>query len=255
MYSAEVRFTCAKEPSDQGIDAILALLGAMYKNGQIMDGGPPLTASGNEVRAYLSIPTQDALDDAHMNVYARRDIEALAAHGFEPPAFTVLGPDPSGDPECTCTDRPWVVLFTTFLSREPPLRCRACFGYVPLFSQPHTQDHEYLDLLHWEADYKACDTLQMHCTTGERFGETQLAEVGSSLSVNGREVAMSLERATGVPVYYYLHKSRGRTAESEQLRTCPGCGGAWVLETPLFHLFDFKCDACRLLSNIASGLR
>ena len=106
-------------------------------------------------------------------------------------------------------------------------------------------------ILQWAADYVACDTLQMHCTTGERFGEAQLARHDSSLSSNGRAVCRELEEAVRLPVYYYLHKTRGRSASSEAARRCPSCGGEWRLQSPLHH-FDFRCDRCRLLGAMAA---
>jgi predicted nucleic acid-binding Zn ribbon protein len=91
----------------------------------------------------------------------------------------------------------------------------------------------------------------MHCTTGERFGEEQLARHDSSLGMNGRELCRKLEQATGTPVYYFLHKTRSRGRQAELARLCPSCGAQWRLEKRL-HNFDFRCARCRLLSSIAA---
>ena len=49
---------------------------------------------------------------------------------------------------------------------------------------------------------------------------------------------------------HYGARSRAR----ELARLCPMCGGSWRLEEP-WHIFDFKCDRCQLLSNIAWDVR
>ncbi|RYD27709.1 MAG: hypothetical protein EOP86_24150, partial [Verrucomicrobiaceae bacterium] len=175
--------------------------------------------------------------------------EALLPAGY---SVTVLGRDPCGLDFCVCPSRSAFVLFTDYLASDiPPVRCLDCFDPVALHTLPHTADGEHLGLLWWAADYRACDTLQMHCTTGERFGEQQLRRHDSSLSRQGRDLCSQLETLTGVPVYYYLHKTRSRSRASELQRRCPSCGSEWRLE-PRLHLFDFQCGKCRLLSNIAS---
>ena len=55
--------------------------------------------------------------------------------------------------------------------------------------------------------------------------------------------------------FYFLSKGRGRSRAAEQARLCPGCGGDWLLEEPRHDCFDFRCESCRLLSNIAWTVR
>src|SRR5439155_18113570 len=129
------------------------------------------------------------------------------------------------------------ILFTHMFSSSPPVRCGTCFMPVPLYRLPHTRDAEYLNVLHWVADYRACDTLQMHCTTGERFGESQLGRVDSALSRQGRALAAELAAALDRPVYYNLFKARGRNRKTELARKCPSCGRKWHLREPWHGLF------------------
>jgi predicted nucleic acid-binding Zn ribbon protein len=145
-------------------------------------------------------------------------------------------------------------LFTHYLNRESPLRCGNCFAPIPLYRIPHIQDEEYLDVHQWEADYKACDTLQMHIRTGERFGERQMFQHDSSLSRRGRELCVRIASLTRRPTYYYLHKVRARSSAEEERRRCPNCNGQWKLGKR-WHLFDFRCDQCLLLSAIACMVR
>jgi len=137
---------------------------------------------------------------------------------------------------------------------ESPLSCGDCFRAVPLYRIPHTHGDEYADVLQWEADYKACDTLHMNIGTGERFGERQMFRHDSSLSRRGREICASISSLTGRPTYYYLCKVRARSSAEEERRRCPNCNGQWKLGKR-WHLFDFRCDRCLLLSNIAWTVR
>jgi predicted nucleic acid-binding Zn ribbon protein len=57
------------------------------------------------------------------------------------------------------------------------------------------------------------------------------------------------------PFYYYLCKRNGVNLKRENERVCPKCGNKkWKLDEPLFNCFDFKCDRCRLLSNVAFSM-
>jgi predicted nucleic acid-binding Zn ribbon protein len=200
------------------------------------------------LEGFVRVPELNSLEAPHNNSYSR---QALAALSPTVPAVEVLGPEPESSAGCTCRSRSAMVLFTHYLSTDPPVRCLDCFEPVPLYHLPHLHDDEHLVLLHWASDYRACDTLQMHCTTGERFGEEQLWRHDSSLSLNGRDLCRRIEHATGTPVYYFLHKTRSRGRQAELNRVCPSCGAQWRLERPL-HNFDFQCPSCRLLSAIAA---
>lgn len=233
-------------------DSICCLAAAWLKNGQVYSWHTGLTESG--VRVVASIPEEDALSPEFNNQYAARELGKLAECGTTP-VVSIIGRDPDEATACACIQRSSLILFTTYLSEASPVRCGDCFHPVPLYRLPHTRDHEHLELLQWAADYRACDTLQMHCTTGERFGETQMSASNSALSRGGRRIAAKLSELTGVPVYYFLYKARGVSGNTERKRTCPDCRGAWLLPERWHEMFWFRCDACSLVSTIARSLR
>jgi predicted nucleic acid-binding Zn ribbon protein len=251
MFAAKVSFDASGDKEGRIRDAAESLLATWYKNGQILGSSRVLADLGTSLDAYVTVPQADALETRHNNVYAMQELEALRTAAA---LVTILGPSPSETLCCSCPSRSALLLYTHYLCELPPVRCLDCLGPVPLYRLPHVHDHEHLVLLQWAADYRACDTLQMHCSTGERFGEAQLFRHDSALSRNGRELASKLEAASGMPVYYYLHKTRGRGHGAEMRRLCPSCGSAWRLERPLHH-FDFRCDRCRLLSAVAADTR
>jgi predicted nucleic acid-binding Zn ribbon protein len=248
MLVALVSFRVDDGSRGAAAEPVNDLLSCWYKNGQVTDTGWLVANRGERLDAIVRIPEASSLDRAHNNIYGERALSKLLP---VVPVVEILGPEPDSAPTCTCSARSALVLFTTYLSTCPPVRCLDCFGAVPLYRLPHVHDHEHLVILQWAADYRACDTLQMHCTTGERFGEYQLSDPSGSLSQNGRRLAAELERLSGTPVYYYLHKMRSRGRVSELRRACPACNSPWRLERPV-HAFEFRCDPCRLLSAVAS---
>jgi len=254
MVIAEILFE-VPDAAGQAEESVDWLLAAWFKNGQIGTDSWYRARTHLEIRVIAPLPEADSLNEAYANEYVRALLLELAGHGGKLAGIRVLGPDPAFDNTCGCPHPPSYILFTTYLHRDSPLRCGGCFGPVPLYRVPPIRGGEHLVVLQWASDYRACDTLQMHTSTGERFGEGQLARHDSSLSRNGRGLAADLTAATHVPVYYNLFKSRGRTAKTEQARLCPSCGGTWRLGEPWHRLFDFRCDRCHLLSNIARTLR
>lgn len=129
--------------------------------------------------------------------------------------------------------------------------CGRCFDPVPLYRAPPTYDKsEFYNVTAWVSDYHACDTLQMNCRTGERFGIREMSEAGSSLSQRGRGLCADIEKGTGKPTYYLFRYVRRTTREKERARRCPLCGSDWLLEKP-WQIFDFRCEACRLVSTLS----
>ncbi|WP_162690496.1 DUF2310 family Zn-ribbon-containing protein, partial [Haemophilus influenzae] len=60
-----------------------------------------------------------------------------------------------------------------------------------------------------------------------------------------------IEKETGIPTYYYLYRVGGQSLESEKSRCCPSCGANWALKNAIFDTLYFKCDTCRLVSNLS----
>ena len=109
-------------------------------------------------------------------------------------------------------------------------------------------------LIAWKSDYAACDRLQMNCRVLEHAATRELSAPESDLSRSGLELCATLRASTGLPVHYYLYRDGGDSAESEAERKCPVCGGEWRIGR-LFDRFDFRCDACGLLSNRSVAFR
>jgi predicted nucleic acid-binding Zn ribbon protein len=248
----QVAATTTKEQVEDGIYWMLAF---WRRNGQIADEDYLFARNDDRILAYATIPELDALDEKYNNKYVREGLQTAAKWGISRPTVRIIGRSPDENP-CNCGKTDSYILQSHYLTTDSPIRCGGCFGRIPLYRLPKTyhDNEEYFDLLMWAKDYRACDTLQMHCTTGERFGIRQMSLPDSSLSKEGRKIADRLTELTGKPAYYSLYRYHRRTTVAkERERRCPGCGGEWLLPEK-WHYFDFRCDRCRLVSQISCAI-
>jgi len=255
MFTLQVKFRMVDAGRDIGTaaDAVTSLLSTWRWNGQIV-GEWPIAATKAGITAYASALERSSLSRKFANEYVKSEMSKLSAVGLSRPTVQVLGSDPESDRLCSCRNRESLILFTTFLTVGSPLRCGLCLGMVPFYRIPPTDRCEYSSIMSWEAAYKACDTLQIGCGAGERFGERQLQDFESPLSREGRKLCSRIEEATGTPTYYYLCRFRGRSLRLERERKCPNCSHRWLLEKRRHKLVDFQCETCRLVSSIAYDL-
>jgi predicted nucleic acid-binding Zn ribbon protein len=255
MLDAQIQFDLQPAADlDAVSDVLNRLLGALRMSGQICGGEWPIAIGEATCSTYVILPAEDALSAAHNSHYIPQVLADLAPAGLSEPRITILGEDLDVEDSCSCEARSSYVLYTTYISLEPPVRCGDCFLPVPLYSLPTTNHGEYSDVISWQSNYQACDTLQMGCQVLERAATRELSRVESALSQKGLDICRKWEAATGKPFFYYLYRYGTRSLAKERARLCPGCGGSWRLGEP-WHLFDFKCDQCRLLSNIAWDIR
>jgi predicted nucleic acid-binding Zn ribbon protein len=253
MFVAQISWQIPSTSTPAQLDEIsYSLLAAFHKNGQVINWDYPIAISGNILRTFVTILEPDSLDRKYANKYVLKEIAAAIGLGFSEPQVQLIGaaPNISEGKACNCKSSSYI-LHTHYLEIGSPVKCGDCFGHVPLYHLPKTYDgDEYYDIYIWDRDYRACDTLQMH-GTAERFGLRQMSDARSSLAKQGREICDRLTTLTGKPTYYYLYRYKIRTSIiKEKQRRCPNCNGEWLLENK-WHRFDFKCDLCRLISDIS----
>lgn len=256
MHIAEVRLEVAEETEDDRA-LIGNLTDSWRSNGQVLGREFPTVFVDNVYRVVLMLPRKDSLESENDGKYVTSSKTNLTNAGFKDVNVTVLGEDPFSAETCACSTVSCLILYTKYSSLESPLRCGKCFVPVPLYIIPHYdaptgEVHDQITT--WESDYQSCDSLQMNCSTGEKFGLREISDFGSSLSKRGREICDAITSAVNFPTYYYLHRYRGRSRRSEMNRKCPSCGGEWLMTAQIHDTFDFKCDRCRLLSNIALSI-
>jgi predicted nucleic acid-binding Zn ribbon protein len=90
----------------------------------------------------------------------------------------------------------------------------------------------------------------MNCAVGERWALNQMQEINSPLSKQGRAICSKIEALTSIPTYYYLD-NYNKFKNDRLSRPCPGCNKKWGLKTALRNRYDFKCDKCRIVSDLS----
>ena len=255
MFAVELKFSGRQRAvADLQSDAITWLVGALVRNGSLLEES--LLAGDSEGwTVYGVAPARDAFHRANWNKSVQERTRSLRQVNLKLPRIRFLGVVPETGRSCRCARERGFFLFTTYMHLDPPVRCMCCNGAVPLYRLPPSSTGDHSHLLSWRSNYRACDALKMGCTVGERFGTRQMSDLTSELSRSGLAACKEIERLTGRPAYYYLHRDNGRSHAMEGRRRCPGCGGAWRLKEPLHGMFDFQCDRCHLLSNIAWSFR
>jgi predicted nucleic acid-binding Zn ribbon protein len=252
MYLAELTFKI--EASDDSVSHVLNwLIHALRMNGQICGREFPISVSAKGYSIHCLIPEPDALSTEHFNRYVRHAFADFQNVGLSKPTIAILGEDIDSAAICTCAVCDSYVLYTNYLSLESPLRCGNCFLPVPLYKIPPTYDEEYSDIISWQSDYQSCDHLHMNSTVLERAATRELSRADSKLSLSGRNICSKIFANTTKPTYYKLYRYYGRSRVQELKRKCPSCNGEWLCDPP-WHLFDFKCERCHLVSYIAMSL-
>lgn len=233
------------------------LIDAYRSSGQVIDDAYHAHFTRDTLCNFITTHEQDSLEPKYDNLYVnkwRDKLEELCGNKVE---IELLGK--LADISCKCTSASFYLLKTSYNNMSSPLKCGSCFNPVPLYKIPHYNDYGYHPILSWERYYQSCDHLWMGCAVGEHWSFEQMKSPASELSIIGREICTNIEKATGVPTYYFLYDSahfdEDRTMAQENAKKCPSCSGEWLLSVPLGdNDYHFKCDNCRLVSQIADGV-
>jgi predicted nucleic acid-binding Zn ribbon protein len=259
MFNVDIAFRYYGKPDEKAIsDGVYGLLSGWVRNGQVLDSDWAITFTEKNCHAVVSCPEETSLNARYANKDVRKAISDLQSRGLQKPEIQVLGNAIETATADRCRHPKWYFLATNFLSCESALRCGDDGLPVPLYRIGEPTDAlvgNYQDILTWQRTYRDCDELQIMCGVGEHFATRQMSDAKSPLSVMGRDICRRIEDITGVPTYYELYRGEGRSQMSERRRLCPECGGKWLLESPVLKLIDFKCERCRLISNIAWSVR
>lgn len=236
--------------SEDLADRMYTLVGNLRRSGQLA-GPVHVVFTGRELEVHSCCLERSALDmqNANQQVHqARDDVTAYTGAGI---AYEITGCRSAEEPRiCGCKSS-FLILFTNFVSESSPLRCGDCFAPLPLYRFPYNEECNFHEILGWEKNYQACDRLQIGSEVGVRFGLRELSDVKSALSAQGRALCDAMSKSLKIPVFYYLYNHRKISKKKDQARKCPGCGGKWLLQEPRHVIFAFKCDKCRLLSNLS----
>ena len=239
---------------DSAIDLLDSVLSAWRMNGQVCGREWPMFFDGQTLSAMVLSPEEQSLDARFHSKYAIEAVERCEEEGLVV-RLEVLGEDAESVPACPCPSPGAYVLFTRYDTLESSIRCMDCFGPIALYHMETMASGEFNEIIVWQSDYQSCDRLQMNCTVLEQEAMRELSNIGSSLNEVGLAHCKTLAASSKRPFYYHLYSGVSESLQAELERRCPGCGNDWRLTQRLHDLFDFRCDRCGLLSNIALDVR
>lgn len=250
MYVCQLKFDCLDDVDiSTAQQCISALLDAYRYNGQIIGREFPITLAQQQFTVTFVCPEKDALAIKNNNQEVDMKLGSLSTFDLSVPEFQLTGLESQSDFVDLCAEPKQMVLYSTFVQSCSPVRCLEHFSPIPLYKLPEATRHA---LIKWQESYGACDQIQMNELTEVEFAAVnQLSNPDSELMKRGRTLANEVSEQSKAQVYLYLYRVGGESLEQEKQRKCPSCGGEWLMPSPMFDLFNFKCDSCLLVSNIS----
>lgn len=252
MYVAELTFSViANTDFTRAEIAIRHYIETLIFNGQVLGREFPTAWLQDSFRSRLVVPHGDALLPKYHSEQATIALHQLGKAGLAYPQLKLLGMDlmsPHTDP---CSAPTSYIVYSRFSDTCSPIRCGEHLAPIPLYHLSHTAT-DFEMLIRWQLQYQALDEIQMqqHRVLA-KTAERSLQQLNSQLNRQGRRLAKQLEHANQIPVYYALYSGTSADCAAEADKVCPSCHGDWRLTEPVADVFDFQCQRCRLVSNIA----
>lgn len=264
MYLVEVFFsydlTQAKQPTSlptnqDAVGLINQIIEQWRYNGQIIGREFPIFYDEiDKTRGFhlrVICPEQQSLLPYYNNEHVNRTLIAAADAGLFLHQISLVAEDLNSNISHQHESPSWQILYTTHLHTCSPLFSGDEFLPMPLYQTLREHPALSMDLIKWQENWQACDQLQMNGAVLEQQALQQISDLDSPLSKHGYHLCQEITEATKIPTYYYLYHLGSRDHQQEKQRKCPRCGQDWLLEKLLFNLFHFKCDRCRLVSNLS----
>lgn len=254
MFVAELTFECFDNTTVTQVElAINDVLEALRYNGQILGREFPIVMGDGSFTVRVLCPEQESFSRQFNSVVVEKKLLALSDAALLSPKVKWLGRDINSDASAEDFHPSWQVLYTTYIHTCSPLRSGDTFRPIPLYRQPTSRTEDHKDVVQWQVYWQACDEIQMSA----RFIDTETAALSeidapsSPLFIQGMKLREHIEAQSQIPTYYYQYRVGGTDLKSEQDRCCPSCGKQWRLDSPLHEVIYFKCDDCRLVSNLS----
>ncbi|NRA54971.1 MAG: Zn-ribbon-containing protein [Gammaproteobacteria bacterium] len=252
MIIAKLEFECFEDTTMTAAErAISGVITELKYNGQIIGQEFPTLLKEGAFVTQILCHEEDSLAYSNHNQAVKNAISDLNKAGILQPKITILGQDIHCDTTDPKHQPQWQVLYTSYVQTCSPLRCGDHFSPIPLYRQPPLANGCYKQLINWQQDWQACDQLQMNGRSAEFAALAEISELTSSLTQRGLALRDKISQLSGISTYYYLYRVGGKDEASERSRRCPGCDGDWALPEPLHQVIDFKCDSCKIVSNIS----
>jgi len=253
MYVVELEFECFDNTTISAVDkAINGLMEALRFNGQILGREFPVVMGEGVFYVRLVCPEQESLHPDNHSDFVNYCLSKLSDASLLAPKVRLLGRDINSEQAAEEEVPSWQVLYTTYVHTCSPLRSGESLLPIPLYRNLPTLNGDHKSVIKWQTEWQACDEIQMGgACKAEHAALREITDVGSDLFRRGWDLRGRIEYLTGIPTYYYQYRVGGVSLAGEKARKCPKCGGEWLLDEPLHDIFYFKCDSCRIVSNIS----
>ncbi|WP_333606556.1 DUF2310 family Zn-ribbon-containing protein [Arsukibacterium sp.] len=253
MYLAELRFKIIADTQlALAEQAIRGYLEALIFNGQVLGREFPTALQQTAFVSRVVIPQTTALHRHCHSQQGLQQLQRLASAGLGYPQLTVLGEDLMSQHTSPTEAPAALIMFSTFADNCSILRCIEHFAPVPLYRFAPVDAIDHQPLIRWQIQFQALDEIQSQQNRVlPKVAENSLQQLHSKLNRQGRSLANAISQRNKLPVYYALYSGSSSNCATEAAKPCPGCAAPWRLAEPLHQIFDFKCEQCRLLGNIA----
>lgn len=253
MFVIELRFEPFADTTISSAEkAINHYLEALRANGQILGREFAVAFNDGEFKARLMLPEKTSLAKRNSSPWVKSAINGLTEAKLLTPREKFIGQDINSEVSNT-EPASWQLLYTSYVHMCSPLRSGDNLLPIPLYQIPATFNGDHKRIIKWQSEWQACDELQMAAATKAEFAALEeISTVTSDLFRRGRDLCGRIEYLTQIPTYYYLYRVGGESLLAEQSRTCPKCNSAdWKLDEPLLDMFHFRCENCRIISNLS----
>lgn len=253
MFVTDLRFECFADTTIAAAEqAINHYLEALRANGQILGREFAVAFNEGEFRVRLLLPEKTSLANRHNSDWVKSALTGLTQAKLLAPREKHLGQDINS--EVSNDQAPsWQLLYTSYVHMCSPLRNGDNLLPIPLYQLPATFNGDHKRIIRWQTQWQACDELQMAATTKAEFAALdEITNANSDLFRQGWDLRGRIEYLTKIPTYYYLYRVGGESLEAELHRPCPRCNSTtWRLDDPLLDMFHFRCEPCRIVSNLS----
>ncbi|MFT5235820.1 MAG: putative nucleic acid-binding Zn ribbon protein [Shewanella sp.] len=253
MHVVELRFECFDDTTITAAEkAINGLLEAYRANGQILGREFAVAFNDGDFRVRLLMPEKSSLAKRFNSPWVNSALNDLTHAKLLAPRDKYIGQDINS--ESSSSEKPsWQLIYTSYVHMCSPVRNGDTLQPIPLYQLPATFNGDHKRVIRWQTEWQACDELQMAAGTKAEFAALEeLTSTDSDIFRRGWDIRGRIEFQTKIPTYYYLYRVGGESLASEKLRPCPRCGNKeWLLNEPLLDMFHFRCNECRIVSNIS----
>ncbi len=253
MLVAELEFKIIADTSfaeaERGIRYYLEKL---IFQGQILGREFPTYQAQDSFFSRVVLPQADALEKKSHSTAGLDALERLQQVGLSYPKLAILGDDLMSNHTDPCPSHSALILFCSFSATNSVLYCAEHFAPVPLYKVGRNSGEDFESLVRWQLQYQALDEIQMQeSRVLLKSAEQSLQGFYSGLNQQGYKQARALSNELQKPVYYYLYSGSSPDCSLDAGKKCPCCGSDWKLTESWHGLFDFRCEPCQLVSNIA----